>query len=267
MTKKILEIRKPRSTDQNTCPFSLGKMRVVPLFEPLQIARDKRKIARQLKDAFEKFIAKETEFSPTYATDRKVKFRPCYSEAEEAIKGIGYSAKDVENFSLSVSIIRGESCFSHHLGLFLSALINHGRDSDYIIHTRHFKGNPPDCLGLLNTKNILVKGKAGMWLGEFMKDGSIVCTGSAYGGVANGMDGGSILVKGKVGEGSAQYMRGGTLTIKKGINERFYDYHGFGAFSEEIATVYIKGGNLPGVRVLSELKLYYKGKIVPNDTY
>jgi len=73
------------------------------------------------------------------------------------VKGLVYSTKDVETFSLALAEFQDEKHFSSDAGVFLNVLIDNGKDSDYVIHTLHL-GQKIDGLGFENKKNIIVNG-------------------------------------------------------------------------------------------------------------
>ena len=60
-------------------------------------------------------------------------------EVCDLVRNLICSAKDVENFSIALAEFQDEKDFSEKAGLFLSALINNGKDNDYIIHTKHLE--------------------------------------------------------------------------------------------------------------------------------
>jgi formylmethanofuran dehydrogenase subunit C len=129
------------------------------------------------------------------------------------VKNLQYSAKDVEEFSLVLEEFQYEEGFSNKAGLFLSALINNGNESDYLIHTQHLK-MPPGNLGYKNEKNIIVNGDVGYFVGISMKGGSITVKGNAGGAVGSHMKNGSITVEGNVKGHLGSDMEGGSITVE-----------------------------------------------------
>ncbi|NYZ74133.1 hypothetical protein H0O00_03245 [Candidatus Micrarchaeota archaeon] len=176
-----------------------------------------------------------------------------YPEMLKIVKKLRYSAKDVENFSVALAEFRDEKGFSDSAGLFLSALINSGTDSDYVIHTNHW--GVPVTIGEYNTKNITVNGDAGNHLGFAMNGGSIIVNGNARWHPGGLMRGGSIIVNGDAGWYVGLNMRGGSITMNgdagkgAGAGMRGGEIHIEGSI-EEIATD-IKHG-----------KIYHKGKLI-----
>jgi formylmethanofuran dehydrogenase subunit C len=132
------------------------------------------------------------------------------------INNLQYTAKDVEGFSIALVEFQDEDNFSVKAGLFLSAVINSGNDSNYEIHTQHLK-MPPDVLGYNNEKNIVVNGDVGYMVGGEMRGGSITVNGDAGSSVGEWMNGGNIVVNGNGGHSIGEQMRGGCITIKGNV--------------------------------------------------
>ena len=137
-----------------------------------------------------------------------------YKSCLKAVKGIQYTAKDVERFSVALADAIPPG-WNHRVGYFLSALINNCPDTDFIIHTKHLDTEIYH-LGHHNTKNITIDGNAGDYLarsmsggkitvegnvgcscGSYMKDGEIVINGDCA-SVGDNLFGGKITVKGAV---------------------------------------------------------------------
>jgi hypothetical protein len=139
-----------------------------------------------------------------------------YFSMLSSIKNLRYSAKDVENFSLVLIDFQDEENFSLKAGLFLSALINNGEESYYNIHTQHLK-TQLECLGYMNTKNIMINGDAGCSVGRGMKGGSITVKGNVGEMAGLSMKGGNITVKGNAGNKVGQFMKSGSVTINGNV--------------------------------------------------
>jgi formylmethanofuran dehydrogenase subunit C len=152
-----------------------------------------------------------------------------YERMLPIVEKLQYTAKDIEEFSLVLSEFRGEENLSDKAGLFLSALINGGKESDYLIHTYHLD-MPPNYLGYQNDKNITVKGDGGDFVGVFMNGGSITVKGDVRAAIGFEMNRGRILVKGCAGDGVGRQMKDGSITIEGEAK----DYFGRG----------MKGGNI-----------------------
>jgi formylmethanofuran dehydrogenase subunit C len=94
------------------------------------------------------------------------------------VKELDYSPEDVKNFTIALSEFQDEDLICEKMGIFLSALINSGKDNQYTIVTSHL-AHLPWYLGFLNTKKIKVEGKVGLGLGLVMSCGEIVVHGNA----------------------------------------------------------------------------------------
>ena len=118
-----------------------------------------------------------------------------YELALDLIENLKYSAKDVEQFSITMTEFQDDRYFPFSAGLFLSALINNGKDTDYTIYTKHLSVKIND-LGHKTNKNITINGDAGDGVGGSMKDGKIIVNGNAGHGVGYCMTGGEIHLNG-----------------------------------------------------------------------
>jgi formylmethanofuran dehydrogenase subunit C len=128
------------------------------------------------------------------------------------VEKLQYTKDDVEAFSYSLEEFQHERNFSEKAGFFLSALINIGKDRDYVIHTSHL-ARPPDFLGIYNEKNITVDGDVGMELGEEMTGGSITVNGDIGKNAGHRMKDGSITVTGNAGHFLGSFMKGGSISV------------------------------------------------------
>lgn len=226
-------------------------------------AKNKRTIAgRLITDRLQadpeqaKRLEKLTNAWKTFSL-KKFSTTPNYSDALNEIKGLNYSAQDVEFLSIRLKEFEDNAFFfSWKVGLFLSALINNGADRNYTIHTRQFKEAPLE-LGLLNTKNIFIEGDAGLWLGHFMISGTIIVNGNSDDNTAEGMCDGIIIINGSTGKDAANYMKGGTIIIKDGVTDLFF----VGAYSNG-GKIHIEAGECPFKANYAKVELYYKGELV-----
>jgi hypothetical protein len=101
-----------------------------------------------------------------------------YDEFREAIRNLKYTSKDVELFSVAMAEFKDEECFEFKAGIFLSALVNNGQETEYTIHTRHL-GEIPH-LGFRNRdKEINVDGDCARCLGTEMSGGILRIFGNA----------------------------------------------------------------------------------------
>ena len=154
-----------------------------------------------------------------------------YSRMANALAGLRYSAKDIEEFSLALGGLEGEERFPLKAGVFLSALINNCHEQVFAVHIAHL-AEKPDCMGYRNTKQIIVRGdcgnslgyemmggsitvegNVGHWTGGFMKQGAITVKGNAGHDIGQLMEGGSITIEGDAGQTVGSGMRGGSITV------------------------------------------------------
>lgn len=169
-----------------------------------------------------------------------------YPAAIDQIKGISYSAEDVRNFCIVLAEFQNEEGFSWKAGVFLSALINNGRDEEYTIQTKHLSIRI-DMLGMQNTKNITVEGSVDYKIGELMQSGRIVVKGNAGDYVGSEMSGGTIIIEGNVEYGVGEYMKGGVIIVQRdcddaaGVDMEGGEIHLHGKYK---LSDYIKGGQI-----------------------
>src|SRR5208283_2248609 len=124
----------------------------------------------------------------------------------------GYSANDIEDFSIVLGEFQGGTCFSTKAGLYLSALINSSEEENFVVHTTAF-AEPIISIGYCNTKNITVIGDAGQYVGDDMEKGTIIVKGNAGDDVGWHMKGGSITIEGNAGECAGCHMRRGAIIV------------------------------------------------------
>jgi hypothetical protein len=171
---------------------------------------------KRLKGAWRKVIIPEEESTPA---------EKIYEMIENALRGVEYTAKDVETFSILLADFQGEndsssnagpflgeSRFLSKAGLFLSALINNGTERKYTLNTAHLE-IPLSHIGFRNTKAIDVIGDVGYVCGEEMESGWIFVTGNAGVGLGQSMKGGTITVCGDAWHGVGASMEDGTIEV------------------------------------------------------
>ncbi len=124
-----------------------------------------------------------------------------------------FGSREIEAFSISIEGARHDEELSSNPGLFLSALIQNSRDDRFIIHTSH-QLHPADSIGYRNSKNILVKGNAGDFLGSNMVRGSIEVQGNAGGAEGFRMKGGRIIIHGDCDYACGWEMLAGAIIIE-----------------------------------------------------
>jgi len=135
-----------------------------------------------------------------------------HEEVSASIRSQHYSAKDVEHFSLLLFEFDHEKNFSEKAGIFLTALVENGREEDFVIHTSTL-GQLVNHLGKGNTKNILVKGDVGSHTATEMKKGKITIEGDEHGYAGLRMEGGLIEILGNAGEVIGWDMRNGMIIV------------------------------------------------------
>ncbi|NYZ74372.1 hypothetical protein H0O00_04475 [Candidatus Micrarchaeota archaeon] len=141
-----------------------------------------------------------------------------YRKAVDMTKRTHYSSRDVERFSVALKEFEDEDNprsdieLQNNAGIFLSALINNGNDSDYVIHTAHLTV-PLDFIGYQNTKNVTVNGDAGRWAGDSMQGGTVTVNGNAGAALGREMKGGEIHINGEMVM-VADFMRHGKIFHK-----------------------------------------------------
>jgi hypothetical protein len=193
------------------------------------------------------------------------------------LESVYYTPEDVERFTLSLTEFQHHDNFIHRAGLFLSYLINDGAHDRYVIQTSHLSERL-ECIGYLNTKNIIIEGPAGNSVGLGMIKGSIIVRGDADGFVGKEMRGGELTVTGNVGtlmgwrmrgghvfvHGNAgnrvgKWMFGGRITIKGNAGEGFGEIMHGGEL--HIAGDFVNLGYVFGG------KIFHKGELVRDVTY
>jgi hypothetical protein len=174
--------------------------------EPKKVTREadvkESKTLKQMKDAWS-----------TCGYDANQHYIHNYPSILKAVKNLQYTAEDVLQFSIILNEFQHEQRFSEKASIFLSALINGGKDSNYVIFTKYFD-TPLDNLGYWNKKNITVDGNVGNKVGFGMEGGSITVKGNAGDSVGIGLRGGSIIVEGNTGKSVGFRMHDGSIIVE-----------------------------------------------------
>jgi len=218
-----------------------GKYRPEEEKEVRKVDVKKDEVLRQLKDAWRRYGPRSW---GVYI----------HEDALEAVRKISYTAADVEKFTIALAEFQNERDLSVKAGVFLSALINNGKEIDFVIHTGHLTEGI-NYLGYENTKNILVNGNIGDYVGEQMKGGTIVVNGTAGKYVGDGMKGGAILVNGNTDTAVGCVIRGGTITV----NGNASDFVGDCMKGGEI---HLNGGYGSIAETIKKGKIYHKGVLI-----
>ncbi len=187
------------------------------------VKKDKK--LTQLIAAWKKFRLEE---------DGKIWYPTTFNKIRELLKGINYSTRDVEKFSVAIAefqqdedldydfgILRGYGheglvryMFATKAGAFLSVLINNCPDSDFVIHTSHLDPKP-DYLCSENTKNVTIIGDVGNWFADSAKGGLLIIEGNAAGWVGRGIqEGVTVILKGNASSGAGTGIWGGKLIVE-----------------------------------------------------
>jgi hypothetical protein len=198
--------------------------------------------------------------------------------AKEVARLLAYSSEDVTKFGLRLVEFQDDEEMMGRAGIFLSALINSGRESDYVLHLSIMEALIPD-LCFKNTKNVKVygdvgrefgtwmtrgtlevHGNAGFGLGRTTRGGRIAVFGSAEGGVGTCLYGGTIEIHGDAGYDIGTSMRGGKIIVHGNVS------HKIGAKMEG-GEIHIEGEILhwPNPSHMPEMKkgkIYHKGKLI-----
>ena len=252
---------------------------------------------RKMYKAWERFISTLEEGD---LGDQKA----VYEKALPVARSLEYSASDVEKFSIAFQEFSGVSPLSGggaitEIGLFLSALINTGKEKSYRIVT-HNLGRYRAGLGYRNEKELTIIGPNAGFLGYGMCDGSITVYGDAdqpgvsmsggkirvegnviaagnmmtggiieifgnvVGSVGSGMRGGEIIIKGNLGA-LGERIRGGKIIVEGTVDFPSYEIKG--------GEIHLHGGigsKIIGVKDAYEVmrgrvthgKVFYKGRLI-----
>jgi hypothetical protein len=136
----------------------------------------------------------------------------------DLLSGVDYSAADVERFSIAMAALQDDEDFSHKAGIFLSGLINSGKDKDFRVFADHLEYGIR-YLGALTSKNMVVHGGYHIELGYAKPGGFIRVIGYGGSSIGSGMKGGQIIVEGDCGQMVGCDMVGGTITVKGDVGD------------------------------------------------
>ncbi len=164
-------------------------------------------VLQQLATAWE-VCRKKFAHTSNIHSDNEANYRYALAHLQDK----SFSASEVERFSIALaSLLHEFACYSK-AGIFLSALINGGKDKDYVIHTAHMEMHIYH-LCYENTKNVTVIGSIGDDCCEGMKSGLMTVKGNAGRDLGMSMQGGEIHVDGNVGDSCGIWLKGGRITI------------------------------------------------------
>jgi hypothetical protein len=103
--------------------------------------------------------------------DERTKEGVFYDLVSQKVSGHDFSADDIERFSIVLEENESEWNFSRKAGIFLSALVNNGREHHYRVQTAHLQ-QPLSYLGYRNVKHLTIEGFA-VLLGDGSQGGEI----------------------------------------------------------------------------------------------
>ena len=182
------------------------------------------------------------------------KDRHPYRLAMILLEDVKYPARAVEQFSILIPEFQGPECFSRMAGYFLTALVNNGRNFDYVLHTKHY-GFAVSEIGTQNSKRIIVDGDVGNLAGTDMRSGRLLINGNADDSLGCAMKGGIIIINGNATEGVGSEMEGGTIIVKGNADRGV----GFRMMGGEI---HLEGDYKSLDEDIKGGKIYHKGKLI-----
>ena len=132
-------------------------------------------------------------------------------EAVKLVSRLPHSAEDVERFTIALPAYTECEDFVEKTGIFLSALINTSFGQRVVLHLRDL----PElgCLGMENTRHIVIDGNAGHYCGKFMKKGSMTVKGNAGPSPGVDMEGGILTIEGNAGHSLGLNMINGKIIV------------------------------------------------------
>jgi formylmethanofuran dehydrogenase subunit C len=154
----------------------------------------------------------------TYTKSDEWRLKGDYSKVCDAIRGLEYSAQDVERFCVLLAEYSDDDFFESRAGFFLSGLINLGKDTSYELNIP--QGMNINYLGLGNRKEIIVSGDLGDHIGLKSKGGTMTVYGNVGHYLGREAFGGKIIVEGNVGDKAGGEMIGAHIEIKGDVGRR-----------------------------------------------
>ena len=176
-----------------------------------------------------------------------------YTEATKLTR-ISYTSHDIQLFVISLAEFQDEEHFGLKAGIFLSAVINNGRGSSYMIDVNHLS-EKINYLGYLNNKIIKVLGDVDISLGQAMRAGSIVLEGNAGDFTGCDMSGGNLVIKGNTGNYLGDRMLGGIIIVNGSVsNEAGRHMEG--------GEIHINGDRSSLGKDIKGGRIYHKGELI-----
>lgn len=138
-----------------------------------------------------------------------------YRNACKIAGTMDYSAKDVEMYSLHL-VSDGAEGLWDSAGSYLSALVNKGKDKEYVIRLIDSRLG---LVGWKNCKRLTIKGNAGVSTGRMMRSGLIIVEGDVGNYAGSDMTGGKLAVLGNAAVGLGDEMKGGKIILNGNAKE------------------------------------------------
>jgi formylmethanofuran dehydrogenase subunit C len=145
-----------------------------------------------------------------------------YRYVTEAISGVEYTSEDLTRFCLMLTDFQDETGFGDKAGLFLSALINEGKDAEYVINVEHLPGQI-DHFGVENRKRVTVIGDLGDYAGDSMEEGTLTVKGNVGNRAGFIMKGGELRIEGSADDSLGDSMTGGRITVTESCGNELGD--------------------------------------------
>ncbi len=144
-------------------------------------------------------------------SDEKANFESVYVSAE----GIKTDSEVVLKFVSGLKKYEKKERFKS-TGLFLSGLINNlPENEELVLDLSTFAEEPLSHVGYkLSSRNLVIRGNVGGYLGDSMYSGEIILKGNAGDFVGDGMRNGKITVEGNCGDYLGNEMKNGEIIVK-----------------------------------------------------
>ncbi len=136
-----------------------------------------------------------------------------YSGFAKAVRGIHISDREMDNVIAFLSQFQYIEEFPRMAGLFLSALVNTGKDNEYTIRTRLLSVRL-NYLGHRNKKKVIVDGDVGDYCGYTYAGSSFLVKGDAGHSFGNSAPGGLLSVEGNAEASVGFDLNGATIIIQ-----------------------------------------------------
>ncbi len=217
---------KPLTKEEVTDLALLTKRKSVRPSEPTIVANVKRNASEDLVKLWDSLEFRNTE--------------QCYRDACELAKTVDYDSIDISGF---ITKIAGSN--DRKTGLFISALLNHGDEAEYIIDVRDL--GRPSLIGFRATSRVTIVGNCGPHAGKEQIGGELTFKDDTDYGAAAWKSGGTTIIEGSSGDFTGLCMRGGDLIVlghagRDAVHEitggfaEFSSVQSFGRFDANVRT-------------------------------